>query len=65
MNPFFFSSQNTLNTLQTILKISQMFWSPLVCHIFQANGQAALGKYEGGSSSAAGDESLFVAKHVY
>lgn len=31
----------------------------------KANGQAALGKYEGGSSSAAGDESLFVAKHVY
>jgi len=31
----------------------------------KANGQAAMGQYGGGSASAAGDQSLFVADHKY
>lgn len=31
----------------------------------QANGTAALGKYEGGTSSAAAADSNFVAQHAY
>ena len=31
----------------------------------QANGMAAVGKYGGGSDSAAAGQSLFVAQHAY
>ena len=34
-------------------------------HIFQANGEAALGKYGGGVAGAAGDSSLFIKDHAY
>lgn len=34
-------------------------------HPFQANGMAAMGKYEGEDAAGAAAESLFVAKHAY
>lgn len=44
-----------------------MFSSLTLCSlIFQANGDASLGKYIAGSvSSASGDKGLFVANHAY
>ena len=33
--------------------------------VFQANGEACLGKYAGGVAGAAGGQSLFVAGHAY
>ena len=33
--------------------------------MLQANGLAAMGQYKGGMTTAAGGESLFVAKHQY
>ena len=33
--------------------------------MFQGNGAAAVGKYEGGGAGAAGGDSLFVANHAY
>lgn len=32
---------------------------------FQANGQAALGKYDGGVAGAATADSLYVSNHAY
>lgn len=36
----------------------------IIVHL-QANGLAAVGKYQGGLDSAAGGQSLFVAQHAY
>ena len=33
--------------------------------MLQANGQAAMGQYKGGTAGAAGGQSLFVADHKY
>ena len=36
-----------------------------ILFLLQANGLAAQGKYTGDAKTAAGSESLFVAKHTY
>jgi hypothetical protein len=36
-----------------------------VATLFQANSEAAVGKYAGGVAGAAGGQSLFVAGHAY
>ena len=41
--------------------ILHVYWS----FVFKANGLACQGKYQGGTASAAADQSLFVAKHAY
>lgn len=50
------------NILENKNSISNVIWFLL----FQANGDASLGKYVAGSvSGASGDSGLFVANHAY